>query len=68
MAAEYIECISAEGPGYDTKHSDGEHSVMLQFKECWVALLFLSLPGSIWPGVIAPDSVLSIGQIELFHF
>ena len=24
-----------------------------------------SLPGSLWPGVVAPDSVLSIGQIEL---
>ena len=27
---------------------------------------FLSLlPGSLWPGVIAPDSVLSMGPIEL---
>ena len=24
-----------------------------------------SLPGSLWPGVIAPDRVLSMGQIEL---
>ena len=23
------------------------------------------LPGSLWPGVIAPDRVLSMGQIEL---
>ena len=25
-----------------------------------------SLPGTLWPGVVAPDSVLSMGQIELF--
>ena len=24
------------------------------------------LPGSLWPGVIAPERVLSIDQIELF--
>ena len=24
------------------------------------------LPDSLWPGVVAPDRVLSIGQIELF--
>ena len=26
---------------------------------------FPSLPGSLCPGVVAPDSVLSMGQIEL---
>ena len=25
-----------------------------------------SLPGLHWPGVVAPERVLSIGQIELF--
>ena len=24
-----------------------------------------SLPGSLWPGMVAPDKVLSMGQIEL---
>ena len=24
------------------------------------------LPGPLWPGVVAPDMVLSMGQIELF--
>ena len=24
------------------------------------------LPGPLWPGVVAPDRTLSIGQIELF--
>ena len=27
--------------------------------------LLSSLPGSLWPGVVAPDRVLSTGQIEL---
>ena len=25
----------------------------------------LSLPGTFWPGVVAPDKFLSMGQIEL---
>ena len=25
-----------------------------------------SLPGPLWPGVVAPDRILSVGQIELF--
>ena len=24
-----------------------------------------SLPGSLWPGIVIPDRVLSMGQIEL---
>ena len=27
-----------------------------------------SLLGPLWPGVVAPDSILSMGQIELFDF
>ena len=27
---------------------------------------FLSLPVPLWPGVVAPDGVLSMGKIELF--
>ncbi len=26
-----------------------------------------SLPGSLWPGVVAPDKVLSMGHIELLR-
>ena len=29
------------------------------------SLLWL-FPGSLWPGVVAPDRALSMGQIELF--
>ena len=28
--------------------------------------LLPSLPDPLWPGVVAPDRVLSMGQIELF--
>ena len=24
------------------------------------------LPGTLWPGLVAPDRVLSVGQIEMF--
>ena len=27
--------------------------------------LLPSLPGPVWPGVVAPDKVLSMGQIEI---
>ncbi len=39
-------------PEYDTKQSDGE-------------ALLPSLPGPLCPGVLAPNRVLSMGQIEL---
>ena len=29
--------------------------------------LLPSIPGPLWPVVVAPDKVLSIGQIELFE-
>ena len=72
-AVEYTDCISAQGqdpppnecPRYDTKQYDGEVPVMLEF---WGMLSTPSLPllpGSLWPGVVAPDWVLSMGQIEL---
>ena len=52
-----------EGPEYDTKQSDGEVPVML---DVWGSSPSLSsLPGSLWPRVIAPDRVLSMDQIEL---
>ena len=55
-----------ECPGYDTKHSDGKAPVML---ELWRMRSIPSLPlllGSLWPGIVAPDRVLSMGQIKLF--
>ena len=51
--------------GYDTKQSDGEVLVMLELwrTRCTPPLPFLR--GSPWPGMVAPDRVLSMGQIEL---
>ena len=80
--AEYTDCISAERipphefPGYDTKQSDGEVPVMLEFWGMWSTLLSPLLPGPLWLRVVAPDRVLSLGQIGVncgfwkffFHF
>ena len=54
-----------ECPGYDTKWSDGEVPVMLEIWGMRNTPLLLSLPGSLWPRVVAPDRVLSMGQIVL---
>ena len=51
-AAEYTNCISAEGvrlpnecPGYDTKQSDAEDSVMLDLWGMWSTPSLPLLPG-----------------------
>ena len=38
---------------------------MLEFWGMWSTFSLLSLPGPLWPRVVAPDRVLSMGQIEL---
>ena len=68
-SSEYTDLTSAEGyisptkewPGYDIKQSDGEALV----HKLWGTLPLL--PGPLWPGVVAPDRYLSMGQIELFE-
>ena len=72
-AVKYTDCFSAEGldppneyPGYYTKQSDGEAPVMLEFWGMRSTFSLPSLPGQLWPGVEAPNRVLSMGQIELF--
>ena len=37
---------------------------MLELWEMWSTRSFPLLPGPLWPVVVAPDRVLSIGQIE----
>ena len=67
-AVEYTDCFSAahhEHPGYDTKQSDGEVPVMLDLWGMWSTSSLPSLPVPLRPGVVAPDRVLSMGQIEL---
>ena len=38
---------------------------MLEFWGMWSTSSLPSLPGPLWPGVVAPDRALSMGQIEL---
>ena len=71
-AVEYTDCISVEGnpPSnkcsvYEIKQSDGETQVMLEIWAMESTLSLSSLPVPLWPGVVAPDKVLSMGQIEL---
>ena len=44
-----------KSPGYDTKQSDGEVPVMLEPRRMRSTPLLPSLPGSLWPRVVAPD-------------
>ena len=69
---EYSDCISAEGvnplnecPRYDTKNYDSEVPVMPEVWGMWSTPSLQSLPGPLWLEVIAPDTILSMGQIEL---
>ena len=52
-------------PVYDTKQSDGEAPVMLEFWEMCSTSLLPSLPDPLWFRVVALDRILSMGQIEL---
>ena len=54
-----------ECPGYDTKQSDGEFPVMPELWGMQSTPSLPSLPAPLWPGVVASDIVLSMGQIEL---
>ena len=54
-------------PGYDTKQSDGEVSVMLELWEMQIILSLPMLPDPLWYYLVAPDKVLSMGQTELNH-
>ena len=49
-----------------TEQSDGEAPVMLEFEGMQSTPLLPLLSGQLWPGVVAPERVLSMGQIELF--
>ena len=69
-AVEYTDCIGVRPPhnvcpGYDTKQSDGKVQVMLELWGMQSNPSLPSLPGLLRPRVVAPDRVLSLGQIEL---
>ena len=48
-------------PGYDTKQSDGEVPAVLELWGMRSTPSLPSLPGPLWPGVVAPDTALSMG-------
>ena len=50
-----------ECPGYNTKQSDGEASVI---RELWEMRSTALLPGTLWTGLVAPDRVPSMSHIE----
>ena len=69
---EYTDCISAEGqdspnecPAFDTKQFDDEVSVMLELCGMRSTPPLPSIPGPLWPRVVAPDRPLSMEQTEL---
>ena len=68
-AVEYIDCFSAEGklpnecPDYDTKQSGGDIPEVVELWELQNTPSLPSLPGSL--GVVAPDMILTMSQIEL---
>ena len=48
-----------------SKQSDGEIPVMPELWGMRTTPSLPSLPAPLWPGVVAPDRVISMGQIEL---
>ena len=53
---------------YDTKQSDGEVPVILELWGMGSDPLLPSLPGQLWPGVLAPDRVQSMNQTKLCNY
>ena len=56
-----------ECPGYDIKPSDSEAPVTLDRWRIRSTPTLTSLTGPFWPGVGAPNRVLSKGQIEVLE-
>ena len=54
-----------ECPGYDIKQSDGE-ALVLKLWGMWRTPSVPLLSGPLWPGVVAPDRVIPMGQTELW--
>ena len=70
VAVEYTDCISAEGYDYlnqchwyDSKQPDDEAPVMLELWEMQSTPSLPSLPGPLLPKVVAPDRVITMGQL-----
>ena len=56
-----------KGVWHDTKRSDGKVPVMLELCGMRRTPSIPSLPGPLWPRVVALDRVLSMGQIDRTH-
>ena len=73
-AVEYTDCIFAEGLDHPPMSVLAMilNNLMVRFQSCWclgeyrLPFLLPSLPGSFWFGVVAPEIILSMGEIELF--
>ena len=70
-AVEYTDCMSAEEfpppkehPGYDINQSDGKAPIMMKLWGIRGTPSLPLLPGPLWPGVVAPDRILSMAQIS----
>ena len=61
-AVEYPDCTN-ECLEYDSKQSNGEASEMLEFGEMQSTPSLQTLQRPLWPRVVAPDGVLSMGQM-----
>ena len=57
-----------ESPRYDTKQSDGEVPVMLELWGMQSTPLLPSLPGPLWPVVVAPNKgpIYGLNRIKLW--
>ena len=53
-------------PRYDIQQSDGEAPLILVLWGMRSTSSLHSIPGLLWPEMVAPDRALSMGQIDLF--
>ena len=60
-AAEYTDS-SNKYSGYETKHSDGEASALLELRGVPIILSLPSLPGPLSLWAVVSDRILSMGQ------
>ena len=51
-----------------TKQSDGEASVMLELRGIQSTPSWLSFPGPLLPGVVAPDPIHASNRIYLYNY
>ena len=61
ISADEEDPFPSDCPVYDTKQSDGDATVMLEFWGMQSAPSSPSLPGPLWSEVVTPDRVLSMG-------